>query len=130
MYQPINLRKKKSEVLVVHCSDPRFQTAYRKFIDNLGAYYDLLVIPGASKAVSENPSVMDKIVLLHGLHHFEAVHILDHVQCAAFGEIQDEVKAHLEMMAKATAALEEAIFGIKVNRHLLGDKAELKLPSS
>lgn len=125
MYPPIDLGRKKSEILVVHCSDPRFQAAYRRVIDELGAYYDLLVVPGASKATVDKQSVVEKIKMLHSLHHFETVHILDHTHCGAFGRVEDEFKAHQEMIKKAIATLADSLPDLSVRGHLLNEKSEL-----
>lgn len=126
-YSQIDLHKKKSGVLVVHCSDPRFQKAYRKLIDDLGEYYDLLVMPGACKAIAENQLVVDNIVMLHGLHHFSSIHIFDHVECGAFGSVDNEVIAHKKMIAKAEKALNKVLPDVKVVGHLVGQKAEISL---
>ncbi len=127
MYSPIDLRKKKSYVLVVQCADPRFQAAYRQIIDGIGEYYDLLSYAGASKSIVENQSVLDNIKLLHRLHDFETIHIMDHIECGAFGEIDDEIKTHGEMLQKAAERLEKEIPGIKVTCRLLGEEKELDL---
>jgi hypothetical protein len=127
VYDPIDMHKKKSSTLVVHCSDPRFQDAYRKVTDSLGHYYDLLVFPGASKAIADHGMVVDNIKMLHGLHHFETIHIMDHVACGAFGEISDEIKAHSDYLEKAKTVLEKALSGITVSPHLLAEDGELNL---
>jgi carbonic anhydrase len=44
-----------TEVLVVHCSDHRFQAGHYEFLNlslNLGENYDLLVLPGGAQALS------------------------------------------------------------------------------
>jgi hypothetical protein len=127
VYQPVDMHKKKSEALVVHCADPRFQEAYRKIIDHLGHYYDLVVFPGASKAVVEHQSVMDNIKLLYSLHHFETVHILDHVHCGAFGEIEDEIKAHTKMIKAAIIKIQSAIPGVMVTARLLNEEEAIEI---
>ena len=124
-YAKIDSHKKKSDILVIHCSDPRFQNAYRSLIDELGKYYDLLVFPGASKAIVGNKSVLENIKLLHSLHRFGEIQILDHVQCGAFGEIDDELKAHAKKLDAASKLLKATIPGVKVKARLLGEKREL-----
>lgn len=126
-YPIVDLHKKKSEVLVVHCSDPRFQSAHRHLIDTHGKYYDLLAFPGASKAIAENQLVIDNIVLLHKLHNFETIHIFDHIHCGAFGEIDNEAKAHKEMLIRAKRTLSTALPKVKVVGHLVGEKESIKL---
>lgn len=122
----VDLHKKKSEALLVHCSDPRFQAAYRSVADELGAYYDLLVVPGASKAIVDAQSVVDKIKMLHGLHHFETIHIVDHTHCAAFGEIDDEKKAHRQMIESARKILAGGLPEVSVEGYLLDEDSELQ----
>ena len=128
-YKSIDMHAKKSQALVVHCSDPRFQDAYRKVTDKLGHYYDLLVFPGASKAIADHTLVLDNLTLLHSLHKFEVIHILDHVHCGAFGEVKDEVKDHADYLKKAEQALVSALPGVSVNHHLLAESGELDLAS-
>ena|SRR3989344_610063 len=121
----VDLDRKKSQILVVHCSDPRFQAAYRHVIDGLGSYYDLLVVPGASKAIVDKHSVVEKIKMLHELHHFETVHILDHTHCGAFGKIDNEFDVHQQMIRKAEEALADSLPDISVKGYLLDEKSEL-----
>ena len=89
--------------------------------------YDLLAFPGASKAVVDNPTVTDAIKLLHGMHSFETIHILDHVHCGAFGEVADEREAHSKMLQDAEKVLLHALPGVEVVSHLLGVKSEIAL---
>lgn len=126
-YMPVDLHKKKSDALVIHCADPRFQKAYRHVIDQLGKYHDLMVAPGASKAVVDDNKFIGNIKLLHSLHHFESVHIMDHIHCGAFGEIEDELKAHSDTLHRAADAISGALENIKVHIHLLGENSELPL---
>lgn len=126
-YPVVDLHKKKSAVLIILCSDPRFQNAYRKATDGLGKYYDLLVLPGASLAVVDDPNLIKNIKLLQDLHHFETVHILDHIDCGAFGPVDDEIQAHSKMLAGAAAKIRKALPEMIVSPHLLGEKGELTL---
>jgi carbonic anhydrase len=93
-YSPVNLKKHKSDALVVHCCDPRFVEAYRQAADQLSEFYDLMAVPGASKAIVDDANVIKNIKMLHGLHDFTQIHIMDHVECGAFGKIDDEVDSH------------------------------------
>jgi hypothetical protein len=129
-YKKVELEKHKSDVLIIHCADPRFQEAYRELIDNLKKYYDLLVMPGASKAVVSNPTTLDYITLLHGLHNFKAIHIMDHIECGAFGKIDNEVSAHSEMLKQAEAKILGALPALRVIPHLLDERKELELKIS
>jgi len=126
-YPPIDMHKKKSEALVIHCADPRFQPAYRHVIDSLNKYIDLLVSPGASKAVVDDKNKLEYIKLLYGLHQFDEVHVMDHVECGAFGPVDDETKAHGKMLEQATSKIKAALPELKVFPHLLGEKGEISL---
>jgi len=123
-YQPIDMHKKKSDALVIHCADPRFQAAYRSVIDELGTYYDLLVVPGASKAVVNDPSTIEYVKMLHDLHNFETVHILDHTECGAFGPIDNEVETHKAMLDTAASAITAELPELKIVPHLLSVAGE------
>lgn len=127
MSYTVDLHKKKSEILVIHCADPRFQHAYRHVINQLEKYHDLLVAPGASKAVIDDPSLMKNIKLLNDLHHFESVHIMDHIECGAFGEIEDEIKSHAQMLSRATKKIQSVLPHLDVIPHLLGENSEIAI---
>ncbi len=124
-YHAIDLDKKKSDALVIHCADPRFQAIYRSFIDHLGHYYDLMVVPGASKAIVDDASVIKNVKMLHGLHQFNEIHVMDHIECGAFGPVEDERKDHSACLGKAKAKIETELPGVRVISHLLGQEQEL-----
>jgi carbonic anhydrase len=126
-YKPVNLNKHKSEALIVHCCDPRFVDAYRQAAGQLCEFYDLMAVPGASKAIVDDVNVIKNIQMLHGLHDFEEIHIMDHIECGAFGKIDDEVDSHSKYLHLAIQKLDKALPQVKVVPHLLGAKAELKL---
>jgi len=49
------IHREDAEVLVVHCSDHRFQAGFREFLDQglkLGENYDLLIIPGGPQCLT------------------------------------------------------------------------------
>jgi len=126
-YSPVNLKKHKSDALVVHCCDPRFQEAYKQSAEQVSEFYDLMAVPGASKAIVDDPSTIANIEMLYGLHHFTQVHIMDHIECGAFGKIDDEVESHSKYLHLASRKINKALPNVKVTPHLLGAKAELKL---
>jgi hypothetical protein len=128
-YSPVNLNKKKSDSLVVHCCDPRFVDAYRQAADQVSDFYDLMAVPGASKAIVEDPNVINNIKMLHGLHDFSQIHIMDHVECGAFGQIDDEIDAHSKYLYLAEKKIKEELPHVKIVPHLLGAMHELELKS-
>lgn len=123
----IDMHRKKADALVVHCSDPRFQTAYRKAIDDMSKYYDLLVFPGASKAIQSHPVVIENIKLLNEFHNFDEIHILNHVNCGAFGIVDDELKTHRESLEHAKKILDKELPGKNIKIHLVDENAELAI---
>jgi carbonic anhydrase len=128
-YKPVNLDKHKSDTLIIHCCDPRFQEAYKQAAEQVSGFYDLMVVPGASKAVVDDPNVIKNIKMLHGLHNFESVRIMDHVQCGAFGKIDDEVADHSKYIRLAEDKIKTALPDLKIESHLLGARQELALIS-
>lgn len=122
-YKSIDMRAKQSQALVIHCADPRFQSAYRKVIDGLGDYYDLLVVPGASKGILDDPAMIKNIKLLETFHHFKKIYILDHIECGAFGPVADEVEAHHRTLTQTTDKIKQAMPKQKVYGYLLNAKA-------
>jgi hypothetical protein len=126
-YPEVDMTYRKSQFLVIHCSDPRFQAAYREVIDSLGEHYDPIVGAGASKKIVENETILPEIQMLHSLHNFDKAYILDHMKCAAFNIAQEkeEKAAHFKTMKAAKEILECAMPGLSVEYHLLGPKAEI-----
>jgi hypothetical protein len=129
-YSPVNLKRYKSDALVVHCCDPRFQDAYRQAAEQVSEFYDLMAVPGASKAIVDNPTIIDNIEMLYGLHNFSEIHIMDHIECGAFGKVDDEVEAHSKYLYLAEKKLNKTLPNVKVVPHLLGARAELKLKAA
>jgi hypothetical protein len=126
-YSPVNLKRHKSDALVVNCCDPRFQEAYRQAAEQVSEFYDLMAVPGESKAIVEDLSVIKNIKLLHSLHDFTQVHIMDHIECGAFGKIDDEVDSHSKYMHLAIQKINKTLPEVKVIPHLFGAREELKL---
>lgn len=126
-YKPVNLKKHKSDALVVHCCDPRFQQAYLQAAHQVSEFYDLLAVPGASKAIVDNPTIIKNIKMLHGLHNFNEIHVMDHVDCGAFGKISDETEVHSKYLHLAGKKINKALPSINVVPHILGEKQELSV---
>lgn len=124
-YSPVNLEKNKSDSLVVHCCDPRFQDAYIQAAKQVSKFYDLMAVPGASKAVVNDAIVIKNIKMLYELHNFKEIHIMDHIQCGAFGKIKDEIEIHSKYLHLAQRKINKTLPSIKVVPHLLGEKKEL-----
>jgi hypothetical protein len=52
---------------------------------------------------------------------------MDHVECGAFGKIEDEVDSHSKYLYLAEKKIKENLPQVKVVPHLLGARAELEL---
>lgn len=75
--------------LVISCIDYRFRARVAQWIkDTLGDQADLVAIAGASKAILDEASratVLHQLEIAVKLHGIERVHILDHMDCGAYG---------------------------------------------
>lgn len=99
--------------LVITCSDFRFKTAERSFLEAAGLAddYDLIARPGAARSLvaprdaASSETMLAEIDLLRRLHGFTRVLLLNHMSCRAYddlatGEAQRAVhKAHLRAAA-------------------------------
>jgi hypothetical protein len=88
------LSQEKSDSLVIHCSDPRFQNAFRAFaVGELGLkVYDSLVIPGASQLLmfsdllpKFSTAFMRSLKFLVKEHSLKRIFIITHEDCAWYG---------------------------------------------
>jgi hypothetical protein len=86
-----------------------------------------MAVPGASKAIVEDANVIKNIKMLHGLHHFTEVHIMDHIECGAFGKIDDEVESHSKYLYLAQKKINKALPSLNVIPHILGEEKELEV---
>ena len=99
--------------LVITCSDFRFKSAERAFLEAAGLAddYDLIARPGAARALvaprdgASRTTMLDEIRLLRELHRFTRVLLLNHMSCRAYddlatGDAQRPVhEAHLRAAA-------------------------------
>jgi len=124
-YEPVDLEIKKADFLVVNCGDLRFPKAYREVIDNLGGYFDTITVPGASKGIVDYEEPLEYMDVYLGLHGYDTVHIMDHIECGKFGPVDDEQKAHSESIKAAREKIQKAFPQLSVIGHLLGKDGEL-----
>jgi hypothetical protein len=85
------LHKETSDTMVMHCSDPRFQEAFSRFVhEQLGIeVYDPFIVPGASQILmftDKIPKFANSFArplefLIKG-HHLKRVVIIMHEDCA------------------------------------------------
>ncbi len=107
---------KKTENLVITCSDHRFQRMMSKLLRQDHQVdierSDRLAIPGASQSVVEDGALIRYIQTLHKLHDFENVLIIDHEECGAFpayDDEQQEYQAHFDSLSKAAAGIHQVL---------------------
>jgi Putative carbonic anhydrase len=100
--------------LVITCSDFRFKTAERTFLEAAGLAddYDLIARPGAIRSLvaprdaSSRDTMLGEIEMLWQLHRFERVLMLNHMSCRAYDDLAagDAQRAVHESHLRAAAA--------------------------
>jgi hypothetical protein len=116
--------------LVVTCSDFRFKTAERSFLEatGLGDDYDLIARPGAARSLASprdaaaRETMLAEIGLLEELHRFTRVLLVNHIGCRAYddlatGEAQRAV--HETHLRAAAAELERRFGGLAVESYVV-----------
>ena len=116
--------------LVITCSDFRFKSIERSFLEAAGLTddYDLIARPGAARALvaprdtAARETMLDEIQLLRDLHRFDRVLLINHMSCRAYddlatGEAQRAVhEAHLRA---AATGLERQFDGLAAETYLI-----------
>ena len=120
------LQRSKTEVLVIHCSDHRFQGGMREFLDEglgLHANYDSLVVPGGPQCLVELQSLPKfawasrkwsrTLIELHGLQRLV---LIAHQDCGWYkwlakwdptpGAVRQKQEEDLRAANEAARALE------------------------
>ncbi len=120
----------KVENLTISCMDYRFRAGIAAWIDEkLDGQSDLVALAGASKAIldeSSQPVVLNQIGLASQLHGIQTVHIIDHIDCGAYGgsahyngDRGAEFGMHQEQLGKAARVILSHFPGIKVETHII-----------
>lgn len=81
--------------LVITCSDFRFKSVERTFLEAAGLAddYDLIARPGAARALvaprddASRDTMLDEIRMLWELHGFTRVLLLNHMSCRAYDDL-------------------------------------------
>ena len=116
--------------LVITCSDFRFKSVERAFLEAAGLVddYDLIARPGAARSLvapredAARDSMLDEIQMLWQLHRFERVLLLNHMSCRAYddlatGDAQRPVhEAHLRA---AAVEVERRFDGVTAEPYLI-----------
>jgi hypothetical protein len=115
--------------LLITCSDFRFKSAERAFVESAGLVddYDLIARPGAVRALvsprddAARASMEDEIRILHELHGFTRVLLVNHLSCRAYEDLvagADERAVHRAHLDAAVAALGRRYRGVTLEAYL------------
>ncbi|HMO96837.1 MAG TPA: hypothetical protein PKD27_12025 [Tepidiformaceae bacterium] len=124
-----SLANAKCRALVISCSDFRFVSALRQARLDLGLEnaYDLLARPGGVrqlvKPLSEagRETIYEEIALLHRLHGFDRILLMNHMTCGAYADVWEtgkEQDVHHEHLLRAKAILRERYPGMGIEPYL------------
>lgn len=122
--------RSKCTALLITCSDFRFQSAARRYVEAHGLVddYDVIARPGAIRSLvlprtaAMRESMELEIRLLWSLHQFKDILFLNHVSCRAYDDIADEtneIDVHTEHLRAAERLVETWFDDIDVQPHLL-----------
>lgn len=115
------------EALVITCSDFRFKHAEHELEMLYHHDYDLIARPGGARMLvaprneASGESGWEEVRLLHRLHNFRRVVLLNHVSCRAYDDIANpdtERDVHAAHLRQAIAALEAAL-PVEAEAHLI-----------
>ena len=123
--------------LVITCSDFRFKSAERAFVDTAGLRddHDLIARPGAIRSLVQprsagaRESLEQEIVLLWKVHNFTRVLMLNHLSCRAYDDIASpatERAAHVRHLLAAAPIIEGLVEAVTAEAYLIEpDKGRL-----
>jgi len=116
--------------LVITCSDFRFKSVERAFLEQHGLRddYDLIARPGAIRALVEPRSeaarttMEEEIRLLLSLHAFSRALLVNHMSCRAYDDLTagaDERAVHRDHLRRAAAAFGTLFPGVAAEPYLI-----------
>src|SRR6266542_2111535 len=115
--------------LVISCIDFRFRPQIARWMaEQLDDQADLVAIAGASKAITDESSqkiVLNQIRIAHDLHSITTVHILDHMDCGAYGgssqfsNREDELAMHTEKLKEAGQIIATHFPGLRLELYVV-----------
>ena len=116
--------------LVITCADFRFKSVEQAFIESAGLVddYDLIARPGAVRSLvsprdeAARASMEAEVRLLHALHRFTRVLMLNHVSCRAYDDLvagADERALHVAQLATAREAIARCCEGATAEPYLI-----------
>ncbi len=115
--------------LVISCMDFRFRPKIAEWIKNsLNDQADLVILAGASKAILDDDtqaSMLKQIGLGEKLHTIKTVHIIDHIDCGAYGgsakfnNKDDETTTHKDTLNKAEEIVKKSFPDLEVKKYII-----------
>lgn len=125
----IKLSKARCRALVISCSDFRFVSAQRQARLDLGLNnaYDLIARPGGVRQIvlptseAARQTMEEEIQLLHDLHHFGRILLMNHMTCGLYQDLasrRKEEAVHREHLAAARSILGERFLGLEIETYL------------
>jgi hypothetical protein len=117
------------QALVITCSDFRFKSAERRFLESLRLAddYDLLAEPGSirslvlPRSIAARDTMLEEIRLLWGLHKFRRVLALNHLSCRAYDDLatpENEREVHMGHLRRARPMIEQPFAGVRAELYL------------
>jgi hypothetical protein len=115
--------------LVITCSDFRFKSAERAFLEASGLTddFDLIARPGAARSLvaprsaAAGETMEEEVRLLWSLHRFTRILLVNHLSCRAYDDIAtstNERDVHGDHLRGAARALEGRFAGVHVEAYL------------
>lgn len=122
--------RKTCAALVVTCSDFRFKSAERSFLEQAGLTddYDLIARPGAARSLvapateAAGDTLWAEMQLLRSLHKFDRVLLVNHITCGAYAGIttpSNERDVHADHLRRAAEAVEQQLDGAHAEPYLV-----------
>ena len=116
--------------LVITCSDFRFKSVERSFLEAAGLVddYDLIARPGAARSLvapsnaASRDTMLDEIRMLWQVHRFARVLLLNHMSCRAYDDVAtgDAQRAvHESHLRAAAAELQRQYDGLSAEPYLV-----------
>ncbi len=116
--------------LVITCSDFRFKSVERAFLEAAGLVddFDLIARPGAirsivaPRAAAARDTMLDEIRMLWQLHRFTRVLMLNHMSCRAYDDLatgDSQLPVHEAHLRAAAGELERRHDGLTAEPYLI-----------
>ena len=107
-----------ADAVVVHCSDPRFQEAFKEFVrDELGIEHPAyIVVPGSVSSVGLELVMPKHLKTLKDQVEFMVAHakhprlvLINHEDCAAYGRLHELIHQKVNIPARQLEDLKKAV---------------------